>query len=173
MAHERNINNWIVIVVRHPRETTAFEYLYGGLSWSRWWTIYIKNQYLHKLQCIRNLDKSYIDLKFCLVLFSASLSSDDRGPRKIENWSLYSKLQEYLTPKQVTFRICCFKCRSRMRAAPSLLIFFVSFEKYFCWSWFDLLEGKVDLIDAVIVSFFFFSTRQRKWNRKYKAPCYL
>ena len=32
------------------------------------------NQYLHKLQCIRNLDKSYRDLKFCLVLFSASLS---------------------------------------------------------------------------------------------------
>ena len=31
-------------------------------------------QYLHKLQCIRNLDKSYRDLKFCLVLFSASLS---------------------------------------------------------------------------------------------------
>ena len=32
MVHERNINNWIVIVVRQPRETTAFEYLYGGLS---------------------------------------------------------------------------------------------------------------------------------------------
>lgn len=32
------------------------------------------NQYLHKLQCIRNLDKSYRDLKFCLVLFFASLS---------------------------------------------------------------------------------------------------
>lgn len=32
MVHERNINNWIVIVERQPQETIAFEYLSGGLS---------------------------------------------------------------------------------------------------------------------------------------------